>query len=92
MQSVSGDTVTVLTSDGQTVTVTLGSGTTITKSTTAASSDITTGENIVVRGDTTNGTAAQSVIVGDGALTGGFPGGGAPGGPPTDSSSSSAAN
>ena len=84
VKSVDGNTITITTANGGTATVTIGSSTTVTKSETGSVSDITPGENIVVRGTTgTDGTTtAQSINVGNAPF--GF-GGGGQGGPPTTS-------
>jgi hypothetical protein len=86
VQSVNGNTVTLSGRNGQTSTVTIDPNATITKSATGSMSDITAGQNIVVRQvPNSNGASTQDVIIGNGGFGGGgFFGGG---GPPNSSSS-----
>ncbi len=81
---VDGNTVYVKTEAGDTVTVTTSSATTVTKSSKAKVSDLATGEVVIVRGDTSNGTTAATTITASPAGStpfGGGPGGGFGGGP-----------
>jgi hypothetical protein len=81
VQSVNGNTITLTDRQGQTQTVTLTPNATITKTTTGSVSDITAGQNVVVRQITnSDGSTSQVVSVGNDALGGGFFGGGGPGG------------
>jgi hypothetical protein len=88
VQSVDGNMITITTPNGGTVTVTVNGSTTVTKTDTGSLSDVTPGENIIVRGTTNSdgSTTANQITVGNGALGFGFGrGGGAnggPGGPP----------
>jgi hypothetical protein len=77
---VDGSTVYVKTEAGDTVKVTTSSATTVTKTSKAKVSDLATGEVVIVRGDTSNGTTAATTITASPAGTTPF-GGGFGGGP-----------
>ena len=82
VQSVNGNTITITTPNGGTTTVTIGGSTTITQTDTGSISDITPGENIIVRGTSNSDgtTTADQVTVGNGSF--GFGGRGPNGAPP----------
>ncbi len=87
VKSVDGNTITISTPNGGTVTVTVNGSTTVTKTETGSISDVTPGENIIVRGTTGSDgtTTADQITVGNGTLGFGFGrggGNGGPGGPP----------
>ncbi|CAN5361507.1 hypothetical protein BH09ACT10_BH09ACT10_12530 [soil metagenome] len=76
VSSVDGDTVTIKTADGKSVKVKTGTSTTVTLNTEGSVSDLASGDSVVVRGETADGTlTAESITEGS---FGGF------GGRPTD--------
>jgi hypothetical protein len=65
VESISGDTLTIRTADGQTVEVTLPAGTTYHSQASASSGDVASGSNVLVRVDVQAGQGTNQVTASD---------------------------
>ncbi|MCW2747189.1 MAG: hypothetical protein JWP10_331, partial [Nocardioidaceae bacterium] len=74
VSSVDGDTITIKTADGKSVKVKTGTSTTVTLNTEGSVSDLASGDSVVVRGETADGTLkAESITEGSFGGFGGRP-------------------